>query len=255
MRRLRHDSRASRPAGDGIGAADLRTTVHPVHVSDPVRRVLERLRTNCARARSFTVALRPAPVKALPTASLTPAPGSPHRREHGSLIAAAGADRHRVNRSPRVLLLIEEPPVRSARRGRARAGAQGRRASTPGSRPRPELFVAASGEGARVGGCHREAARRSTIVLNREPPATGGAAHLATQCVRTAVESVHQRRDGPLSSPPRPRGYPSFSARAASSASSACSGVMCLAWTCRSPASASASIRRSRVASCTTPSR
>ena len=45
-------------------AADLRTTVHPVHVSDPVRRVHERLRTNCARARSFTVALRPARVKA-----------------------------------------------------------------------------------------------------------------------------------------------------------------------------------------------
>ena len=137
VRRLRHDSRASRPASDGIGAADLRTTVHPAHVSDPVRRVPERLRTDCARTRSFTVTLLPAPVKPLPSPA---------------------------------------------------------------------------------------------------PPAA-------------------QRRDGALSSPPRPRGYPSFSARAASSASSACSGVMRLAWICRSPASASAVIRRPRVASCTIPSR
>ena len=70
MRRLRHDSRASRPTSDGIGAADLRATVHPVHASDPVRRVLERLGTKCARARSFRVTLAPAPVKALPTAAL-----------------------------------------------------------------------------------------------------------------------------------------------------------------------------------------
>jgi hypothetical protein len=99
--RLRHRFRGLGPASDGLGAADLRTTVLPV-TSDPMLRVRRGSRSGWARARPRTVTLRLPAVKearderrrgqghAVPPRAVQAAPRA--RRRRGIVSSALAAD-------------------------------------------------------------------------------------------------------------------------------------------------------------------